>query len=166
MRAFREHGVNGQDLLVLQEEDLEDARFKFPKHVQRKVMRIPAAWRVFQSITGSPGRPAITIDQYVGYYSQGRFNETVVSQLQAAYRAVDANNNGNLTFEEFLVGFSFLDAAVAETRRPHFATSEGAAPAPVSSSSSSNPGASSSGAGAGAAPEKPKEGGFLGWLFG
>lgn len=35
----------------------------------------------------------------------------MVTQLQAAYRVVDANSNGSLTFEEFLVGFSLLDAA-------------------------------------------------------
>lgn len=32
-------------------------------------------------------------------------------QLEAAYKVVDANGNGFLTFEEFLVGFSLLDAA-------------------------------------------------------
>ena len=37
MRAFRENGVNGQDMLSLQEADMDDSRFKFPKNVQRKV---------------------------------------------------------------------------------------------------------------------------------
>jgi hypothetical protein len=41
MRAFRENGVNGQDLLSLQEADMDDSRFKFPKNVQRKVTRRP-----------------------------------------------------------------------------------------------------------------------------
>ncbi|KAG2429583.1 hypothetical protein HXX76_010817 [Chlamydomonas incerta] len=119
MRAFREHGINGQDLLVLRDDDLEDPRFKFPRHVIRKVMRISTAWKVFQSITGSVTRGAITMEQYVAHYSYGR-SPDVVTQLQAAYRVVDANSNGSLTFEEFLVGFSLLDAAVADTRRPAF----------------------------------------------
>eukprot|EP00198_Chlamydomonas_reinhardtii_P008317 XP_001697654.1 predicted protein [Chlamydomonas reinhardtii] len=95
MRAFREHGINGQ------------------------VMRISQAWKVFQSITGSVTKGAITMEQYVAHYSYGR-SPDVVTQLQAAYRVVDANSNGSLTFEEFLVGFSLLDAAVADTRRPAF----------------------------------------------
>lgn len=37
---LQEHGVNGQDLLCMTEEDMEDGRFKFPKNVQRKVGRL------------------------------------------------------------------------------------------------------------------------------
>ncbi|PNH10592.1 hypothetical protein TSOC_002703 [Tetrabaena socialis] len=117
MRAFREHGVNGQDLLDLREEDFDDSRFKFPRHVQRKVLRVAQAWRTFQGITGSPTKGSISVDEYVSYYSDGRDAEAV-ARLRAAYRAVDANSNNSLTFEEFLVGFSLLDAAVAESLRP------------------------------------------------
>ncbi|KXZ45135.1 hypothetical protein GPECTOR_58g584 [Gonium pectorale] len=119
MRAFREHGVNGQDLVVLEEEDLDDSRFKFPRHVQRKVMRIPRAWRTYVSITGSSTNPVVSVDQYVQYYSKDR-PAAVQTQLRAAFRMVDTNNNGLLTFEEFLVGFSLLEAALAEQQAlPH-----------------------------------------------
>ncbi len=40
---LQEHGVNGQDLLCMTEEDMEDGRFKFPKNVQRKVGRVGLA---------------------------------------------------------------------------------------------------------------------------
>ena len=37
-----------------------------------QVMRISQAWKVFQSITGSVTKGAITMEQYVAHYSYGR----------------------------------------------------------------------------------------------
>lgn len=99
MRAFRENGVNGQDILSLEEADMHDIRFKFPKNVQRKVLRIAQAWRTFQSIAGSPTKGFITMAEYVAYYSYGRTAQAH-RQLESAYRMVDNNNNGSLAFEE------------------------------------------------------------------
>ncbi|GFR40336.1 hypothetical protein Agub_g878 [Astrephomene gubernaculifera] len=120
MRAFREHGVNGQDLLHMQEEDLDDSRFKFPRHVQRKVMRIPLAWRAFLAISGSSTQGSISREQYVAFYGSEELagsSPAVLAELHSCFGAVDLNSNGCLSFEEFLVGFSLLHEPVATKPR-------------------------------------------------
>lgn len=42
VRAFREHAVNGADLLAMDMKDMEDSPFRFPKFVQRKVRHTAA----------------------------------------------------------------------------------------------------------------------------
>ncbi|GLC44299.1 hypothetical protein PLESTB_000762800 [Pleodorina starrii] len=113
MRAFREHGVNGQDLLHMDDHDLEDSRFKFPRHVQRKVLRIAEAWRCFQLLAGGPTADSLSLDRLLDHHRSGGSSPEALSQLQAAFLSLDVNNSGALSFEEFLVGYSLLEAAGA-----------------------------------------------------
>ncbi|EFJ39826.1 hypothetical protein VOLCADRAFT_100498 [Volvox carteri f. nagariensis] len=108
MRAFREHGVNGQDLLNLQENDLDDSRFKFPRPVQRKVLRIAEAWRSFQVMSGGPSLGCLSLDRFLDHHVECGRSPEALAQLQSAFRALDVNNNGSIGFEEYLVGYSLL----------------------------------------------------------
>ncbi|GLI70144.1 hypothetical protein VaNZ11_014954 [Volvox africanus] len=111
MRAFREHCVNGQDLVHMQEGDLEDSRFKFPRHVKRKVLRIAEAWRFFQVLNDGPTQTSLSLEQFLDYHLRIGSPPEVISKLRVAFLTLDVNNNGGLTFEEFLLGFSLLQAA-------------------------------------------------------
>ncbi|GIL95809.1 hypothetical protein Vretimale_1750 [Volvox reticuliferus] len=140
MRAFREHCVNGQDLVHMQESDFEDRwtrglgeaagycssistgfnrRFKFPRHVKRKVLRIAEAWRFFQVLNEGPTQTSLSMERFLDHHLRNGSPPEVISELRAAFLILDINNNGSLTFEEFLLGFSLLEAAgAAQTFAP------------------------------------------------
>ncbi|GIL87296.1 hypothetical protein Vretimale_1750 [Volvox reticuliferus] len=119
MRAFREHCVNGQDLVHMQESDFEDSRFKFPRHVKRKVLRIAEAWRFFQVLNEGPTQTSLSMERFLDHHLRNGSPPEVISELRAAFLILDINNNGSLTFEEFLLGFSLLEAAgAAQTFAP------------------------------------------------
>ncbi|GIL44206.1 hypothetical protein Vafri_1738 [Volvox africanus] len=113
MRAFREHCVNGQDLVHMQEGDLEDSRFKFPRHVKRKVLRIAEAWRFFQVLNEGPTQTSLSLERFLEYHLRNGSSQETISKLREAFLTLDVNNNGGLTFEEFLLGFSLLQEAAA-----------------------------------------------------
>ncbi|GIL44207.1 hypothetical protein Vafri_1738 [Volvox africanus] len=89
------------------------SRFKFPRHVKRKVLRIAEAWRFFQVLNEGPTQTSLSLERFLEYHLRNGSSQETISKLREAFLTLDVNNNGGLTFEEFLLGFSLLQEAAA-----------------------------------------------------
>eukprot|EP00798_Chlamydomonas_sp_ICE-L_P027734 gene27734-7380_t len=108
IRMFKENSIIGQDLIDIAVEDLLDPRYKLPKLLIRKILRIPAAWKLFGILALSDTSVSLTLREYVSYLTTSGFTSSAMVRLTKAYQCCDTNNDGRLSFEEFAVGASFL----------------------------------------------------------
>lgn len=69
LKTFKDNAVTGADLLHVQADDFDDARFRYPAPVRRKVLRLVDAWRSFHLMTGSMVAHTLSAEQFVRFHN-------------------------------------------------------------------------------------------------
>eukprot|EP00195_Chlamydomonas_chlamydogama_P016550 CAMPEP_0202908096 /NCGR_PEP_ID=MMETSP1392-20130828/44860_1 /ASSEMBLY_ACC=CAM_ASM_000868 /TAXON_ID=225041 /ORGANISM="Chlamydomonas chlamydogama, Strain SAG 11-48b" /LENGTH=346 /DNA_ID=CAMNT_0049597251 /DNA_START=312 /DNA_END=1352 /DNA_ORIENTATION=+ len=115
LRAFKESSITGQDIMSMTPDDLTDSRFKLNPIIIRKVLRIPAAWRLMCFINGSDTQTSITMTTFMRFlHNLGLDSAGHMVRLSEVYGCCDTRHTQELSLDTFLPAAPFIADVLTE----------------------------------------------------